>query len=284
MLSSDSNSSSRWRRGWHRRWISRSSSAGSAGVDDPQPGDAVGVDGGADRDDGLGVEDLAERRDRLVEGLDRRPVELPDHVVAPVEPAEDLVERLQARAHPRFGWRVHKHGCTTRSMPRTATHAGYRNVRSFRDPDDHERSAGFRMLSILEKPATPPRAQADSAACRSLTGHSRLHLNEIATTRPGSEGERRGSHHRREGTPMSASGASSSGLSINGTMPGWSERAAGQSASRLRRLLPARGRPGLLHEQPRHGPRDPDRDVRRRSVAGLRGRARARRRRPARRC
>src|SRR5262245_54633952 len=43
---------------------------------------------------------------------------------------------------------------------------------------------------------------------------------------PGSEGERARPPHRREGIPMSAAGASSSSLSINGTMPGWSERAA----------------------------------------------------------
>ena len=81
--------------------------------------------------------------------------------------------------------------------------------------------------------------------------------------------------HTREVTPMSTSdGASRPGLSVNGTMPGWAERAEEQPAPRVHRLLPARRRAGLLHEQPGHRARDPGGDVRRRAVARLRGRAR----------
>ena len=59
-------------------------------------------------------------------------------------------------------------------------------------------------------------------------------------------------------------------LSVNGTMPAWSERARGEPVAGLHRLLPARRRAGVLHEQPGHGAGDPDRDVRRRAVARLR--------------
>ena len=56
------------------------------------------------------------------------------------------------------------------------------------------------------------------------------------------------------------------------------ERAGGgEPAARLRRLLPARRRAGVLHEQPGHRAGDPGRDVRRRAVARLRRRARPRR-------
>ena len=73
--------------------------AARPGIDDRQPGDVQRVDGAAERHDGPRLKYLAQTRDRAIERLDLRPVELPYNVVAPVEPAEHRIERVEARAN-----------------------------------------------------------------------------------------------------------------------------------------------------------------------------------------
>ena len=86
-------------------------------------------------------------RDRAVERLDRRAVELPDDVVAPVEPAEHPVERIEARAHPLVD-RAVKHCCHRQHVTNARAHQGRRTR------DGHAShaapSAGFRTLTMLE--------------------------------------------------------------------------------------------------------------------------------------
>ena len=85
--------------------------ASRPGVDDIQPGDVAEVVETVQRDGRLRLEHLGLTRDRAVERLHRRPVELPYDVVAPVEAAQHRVERTETGADSLLGWGVLKHCC-----------------------------------------------------------------------------------------------------------------------------------------------------------------------------